>query len=265
MNALTCREVAAEIDLDAAGECDPALHAAIQRHLASCPDCARLHQEAQQLLGLLDLQFQEPDRLRRLHARLDTEGSSRPPRPWLLRFPRQAAALAALLLLMIGLNLTGRPGPVAVVPPEPQPQRDVMPAPQEAMAMKAARSIPEAVAALPPGKEVQPARGIRVWTTRSTQGTFFGRNIDLAAGELWVRLERGGGEQPERPFEVRTAAGVVMAAEGEFFVGLRPAAKTVYVKVSSGSVRLSSPLGSVEGQSGAVLWVQEHQPPAHTQ
>src|SRR5262249_2391012 len=153
------------------------------------------------------------DRLQRLHARL--EGSSRPARPWLLRFPRQAAALAALLLLMIGLNLTGRPSsPVAVVPPEPQPQMDPLPAAQEAMAPKAARAMPEPVAALTPGKEVQPARGVRVWTTRGTQGTIFGRHIDLTAGELWVRLERGAGEQPERPFEVRTAAGVVTAAEG---------------------------------------------------
>ena len=73
MTPLTCSEVEARLDLHAAGEGDETERAALERHLASCPKCRQAHHDARQLLALLDLQFQEPDRLARLQRRLDRE------------------------------------------------------------------------------------------------------------------------------------------------------------------------------------------------
>jgi hypothetical protein len=103
MTPLSCDEVRAQIDLYAAGEGDEPARAAIGRHLTRCPGCARAHEEAQQLLGLLDLRFQEPRRLERLRDRIEAEARPRPARARLIRFPRQLAALAAMLLLAVGV------------------------------------------------------------------------------------------------------------------------------------------------------------------
>jgi hypothetical protein len=103
MSPLTCPDVEARLDLYAADECDPPESEAIRRHLAHCPRCATACEEARQLVGLLDLRLQEPERLGRLEARLAAEEA---PRRRVLRFPvtaRRAAALAAMLLLNVAL------------------------------------------------------------------------------------------------------------------------------------------------------------------
>jgi ferric-dicitrate binding protein FerR (iron transport regulator) len=102
MSPLHCAEVEGRLDLYAAGECDAAEAGAIGRHLAACPRCATAYREARDLLALLDLRWQEPERLRRLAERLAAEEE---PRRLVRRFPpgvRRFAALAALLLLAVG-------------------------------------------------------------------------------------------------------------------------------------------------------------------
>jgi hypothetical protein len=113
MNPLTCPDVEARLDLFAADECDPAEAAAIRRHLADCPRCTAACGESRQLVGLLDLRFQEPERLRRLERRIAAEGQ---PRRRILSFPsglRHVAALAAMLLLTVGLTGWLTPGLVS--------------------------------------------------------------------------------------------------------------------------------------------------------
>jgi hypothetical protein len=102
MSPLTCPDVADRIDLYAAGECDAVEAEAIRRHLAQCPTCASACEESRQLIGLIELRLQEPERLRRLQARIAAEAE---PRRRVLRFPtafRRVAALAAMLLLAVG-------------------------------------------------------------------------------------------------------------------------------------------------------------------
>jgi hypothetical protein len=103
MSPLSCPDVDERIELYAADECEPAEAEAIRRHLAHCPRCAAACAEARQLVGLLDLRLQEPERLRRLEARLAREAQ---PRRRVLRFPgtlRRVVSLAAMLLLTVGL------------------------------------------------------------------------------------------------------------------------------------------------------------------
>jgi hypothetical protein len=104
MSPLTCPEVEARLDLYAADECDAAEAEAVRRHLAHCPRCATAFAEARQLMGLLDLRWQEPERLRRLEEHITAEEA---PRRRVLRFPtglRHVASLAAMLLLTVGLT-----------------------------------------------------------------------------------------------------------------------------------------------------------------
>jgi hypothetical protein len=101
MSPLRCAEIEGRLDLYAAGECDAPEAGAIDRHLAACPRCATAYREARDLLALLDLRWQEPERLRRLTERLAAEEE---PRRVVRRFPsgvRRFAALAALLLLAV--------------------------------------------------------------------------------------------------------------------------------------------------------------------
>jgi hypothetical protein len=104
MKPLSCLEVLEQIELYATGECDETEKSAIRQHLAHCPACFRAEQEARAMLGLLDLRLQEPDRLRRLQARLCTE-EGRPRSVTLLPFARRIAAIAAMLLLAVGLSV----------------------------------------------------------------------------------------------------------------------------------------------------------------
>jgi len=102
MKSLHCPDVESRIELYAADECDAGEAEAIRRHLEHCPRCAATCAEARQLVGLVELRLQEPERLRRLEARLAAEVT---PRRQVLRFPsglRRVAALAAMLLLAVG-------------------------------------------------------------------------------------------------------------------------------------------------------------------
>jgi anti-sigma factor RsiW len=102
MSAITCLETEVLIELYAAGECDAAERRAVERHLAACPGCARAHEEARQTVGLLELRLREPEGLRRLHDRIESEAS---PRRSLRSAPRwqRTLAVAAMLLLTLGL------------------------------------------------------------------------------------------------------------------------------------------------------------------
>jgi hypothetical protein len=102
MSLPACHDIREQLDLYTARECDEAAARAVGEHLARCPDCARAHDQLRELLGLLDLHFQEPDRLRRLHDRLRAEDARRGVR----RQPvvRRVSALAALVLLTFTLS-----------------------------------------------------------------------------------------------------------------------------------------------------------------
>jgi hypothetical protein len=102
MSLLTCPEVEARLDLFVVGECDAAEAEIIRDHLAHCRRCGAVCEEARQVIGLLDLRLQEPERLRRLERRIAAEAE---PRRRVVRFPtklRRVVALAALLLLTVG-------------------------------------------------------------------------------------------------------------------------------------------------------------------
>jgi hypothetical protein len=113
MNAFTCDEATERLDLYAAGECDAAERAAVEGHLAGCPACAAEAAEARRLLGLLDQRFQEPERLRRLHDRLKAEARPKARASRALPWMQRAAALAAALLLALGLGVFFRVEPAA--------------------------------------------------------------------------------------------------------------------------------------------------------
>ncbi len=108
---MTCADVEARLDLYAANECNATEAEAIRRHLLRCPRCTAVYRAAQESIALLDLHFQEPERLRRLSERFDADEEPRR----VLRFPgglRQLGSLAAMLLLatMLALGLAPRFG-----------------------------------------------------------------------------------------------------------------------------------------------------------
>jgi hypothetical protein len=109
MIPMTCDQVAEQIDLHAAAECDAPTAGTIDRHLADCPSCTEKYAAARQLLGLLDLRLREPDLRRRLQARVQAEALRRRRRATVLPFVRRFSAVAALVLLTFGL--TNRLGP----------------------------------------------------------------------------------------------------------------------------------------------------------
>ena len=109
MTPITCADVAERLELYAADECDPPDREAVERHLAGCAACTAQVDETRRLLQLLDLRMQEPERLDRLHERLEAE--RRPRKRTVLPFLRRFAPLAALLLVSLGLTLfLERPG-----------------------------------------------------------------------------------------------------------------------------------------------------------
>jgi hypothetical protein len=113
MNAMTCAQMQEQLDLLAADACDPPTRAALESHLAGCPACAARFAESQRLIGLLDLKWNE-QAIKRLERRIEQQ--SRPPRRIVFLFVRRAAAVAALVLIAIGLILwlpswTGDPKP----------------------------------------------------------------------------------------------------------------------------------------------------------
>jgi hypothetical protein len=103
MIAMTCHEAQEQLDLLAAGECDRPTQQAIERHLATCRSCAASYAESQRLLGLLELHWNTagPQRLR---ERIEHEARRPRRRAVVLPFANRAAALAAMLLVMLGLS-----------------------------------------------------------------------------------------------------------------------------------------------------------------
>ncbi len=101
MDPQTCAQVQDDIELFAAGECDPATAALVSRHLAACPACARALEESRQMLGLLELRLREPDGLERLRDRLHAEERKR--RSARFVTVARVAAVAAVLLLIVGV------------------------------------------------------------------------------------------------------------------------------------------------------------------
>jgi hypothetical protein len=102
MNALTCSQVQGDIELFAAGECDPATSAAIEQHTASCAACAQALEESRHMLGLLTLRLAEPAALERLRQQIRVE-TKKHRRPTRMLFAARVAALAAALLVTVGL------------------------------------------------------------------------------------------------------------------------------------------------------------------
>jgi hypothetical protein len=108
MNVLTCGQVDQLLDLYSTGDCAPEENKEVEDHLAACPSCAAALARSNQLLGLLDLHYQMPDRLSRLQERLRRE-------PLVRRHPykaigRRVLALAALFLVTLGLSGLLMPG-----------------------------------------------------------------------------------------------------------------------------------------------------------
>jgi hypothetical protein len=109
MNAMSCHEVEEQLDLLAAGECDPPTRLAVEQHLEHCPACSASYADSRRLHNLLDLNWNEagPPRLR---ERIEhsagvpaSAGRQLGRRLILSPFVRRAVAVAALLLLTVGL------------------------------------------------------------------------------------------------------------------------------------------------------------------
>jgi hypothetical protein len=255
MTPLTCAEVEARLDLHAAGEGGETERAALERHLAGCPTCRQAHDDARQLAALLDLHFQEPDRLARLHRRLTEDERPQRSAPRLLRFSRPLASLAALLLLAVGLVGLPRVQPAGVgVPPGP----GFAEAP-EMLAPTRARGFASAVRgnSLIAGTVVQAAPGGR-WQVVS------GTEIELSAGRLKVRFEPPYRSGTPPLLTVRTPAGVLATYAAAFTVTVdpRPAGRaTIQVRIEWGQAEVRNDRGRVTGGRGDVLQLREHESP----
>ncbi len=281
MNPLPCSEVEPQIDLFAAGECDEPTCSAIREHLAGCPRCAEAYRGAQQLLGLLDLRFQEAERLERLRQRLAAEQGPVVHRMTRMRvFLRRTGALAAMLLVAVGLFLWLRPGPPSKLPDKgggdlafqrpndfSQWSRTLLSNTQEARGEK---MMPKAVRAGAAGETVVWAAPGAKWRVRSS------RRIDLTAGKLFVRFLPVPG--PETPgFQVDTPVAIARTSGAAFFIQFKetpPAAVSrvdkgytkpvLSVTVASGRVQLTNATGKVTGSKGALLRAAAKEKPTKT-
>jgi hypothetical protein len=207
MSGWTCAEAEPHLELFAAGECDPATEAALGAHLAACPACAAAVRDAEQVVGLFTLRLGEPAGLRRLQARV--EAQDRRPRPVVVLFFSRAAAVAAALLVAVVLGLW--PGGVRPT----------------------ANTAEGVVAWASPGAK---------WNGSAEQRR---RQVDLKAGEVWVRAE------PSQEVEVRTPLGTARADRAEFLVAVAPGG--VDVTVRQGKATLATPKGDLTAHAGEVL------------
>jgi len=229
---MNCREVEEHIELFAAGECPPAIAVDVERHMATCAACRQCVAETRQLLALLDQRFHEPERLRRLQARLDAVDRRAP-----LRYRWLAAAAALLLAVGLGWWL-----------------------------------IPRLPTGQPPLVQKPALVGVVVvWASPGAQWqALTGRKIELSAGELWLRSSPVA--VALAPIEVVTPAGVATARGTEFIVAVRPPSakgdpemrlKTmVTVTVLGGLVGLTNALGTASGERGDVLAAEPGSAPA---
>jgi hypothetical protein len=91
-----------QLDLLAAGECEPETQRAIDAHLATCAACTAQLVESRRLIGLLTLDMDTAGP-RRLCERIERDNRRLSARPHILPFVRRLAAVAALLLISCGL------------------------------------------------------------------------------------------------------------------------------------------------------------------
>jgi hypothetical protein len=101
---MTCAEVEDQLDLLAAGECDPPTRQAVESHLEHCVRCAVSLAASQRLMALLDLHWNSAGK-QRLHARIEAEERKAQRRQGVLPFVRRYAAVAALVLVTLGMGI----------------------------------------------------------------------------------------------------------------------------------------------------------------
>jgi hypothetical protein len=104
MSEETCGEIEDRLDLLAAGECDAEEQRIVEAHLAQCERCAARFAESRRLAGLLNLHFKSGAPAR-LHERIEQESHRLRRRQVILPWVRLGAAIAAVLVLCIGLIL----------------------------------------------------------------------------------------------------------------------------------------------------------------
>jgi hypothetical protein len=221
MNALTCNQVQDDIELFAAEECDAPTRAAIQRHLAGCPACNAVLDEARQMLGLLTLRLREPAGLARLQQRLGAEARKRE-RPAIILFVGRVTAFAAVLLLTVGMYFWFSPA-----------GRDNGSGPPTTVAL------------------IQRVSPDTVYRVRSAN------EVELEHGEVYVALPA----QEKSAFVVATAAGSARAEATEFFVKVPRDEAAVQVNVVRGKVALSNTKGSTTVRPGETAAAQRDAAP----
>jgi hypothetical protein len=261
MTLLTCSEVEARLDLHAAGEGDETERTALEKHLASCASCRRAHHEARQVLALLDVQFQEPDRLERFERRLDQEERRQRSAPRILRFSRPVASLAAMLLLALGL---AGPLPSPVVRPQPAPFAE---APWAVESHASALLAPKSMVARGPGERDEPTlmRGLTVQPAKGSTWSIVSSNeIELRSGRFQVRFDPPyTSGKPSPPLTVKTDAAVLTTRAADFAVTVTSgrAGPKVEAFIQWGQVELRNDLGRSTGQRGEVLEARPREVP----
>jgi hypothetical protein len=298
MNPWTCTKVEEQIDLYAAGESDAAARQAIEQHVQDCRACAELCREARRLQGLLGLHFQAEGRLPQLLSRLEAELHKVPlKKARLTAFARTAAALAAMLLVVVGLfqwlGPDHSPGQGSLFARALDPRGWDVPSRKE-MADNWSRTVLEADASDPetkrvvrgnPDKRAQPGvpeaahfamrTEVTVWAAPGTRWKVLTpRQVELHSGRLLVDIPRSPDWTP--PFEVSTPAGVATARGAKLVIQFRPASvptgpkenqaqavvkPRVYVTVVDGQVQFANPRGAVAGSGGERLWAAENSAP----
>jgi hypothetical protein len=228
MKPLTCAEVAEQIDLYVADECEAEQKSAIARHVAVCPNCARAAEEAYELQGLLSLRLRERDNLATLRAHVERD-TVRARRPMILSLARRAAAVAAMLLVMVGsLALLGLW--------QPRPVRDE--GPQVAILWKSDDA------------EIRRAAPNR---------------LEIVSGQVHLEITPGTAKGSDAIIE--TPAGVAQAKESRLFVEVNPpsrdtpGAPSAAVLVLSGEVNFLNAKGKASVRSGQVLEAKKNAVP----
>jgi hypothetical protein len=141
MNAMTCAQVQDQLDLLAAGECEPSTRTEVESHLNGCLACSAKYRESQRLIGLLNIHCNDRAIERLLVRTSEISKKSeitQPRKPWILR-KSSWFAMAALVLLAIGLvwwlpNRNDQPIPqetqiALLVQPHERAKPDVAPGP----------------------------------------------------------------------------------------------------------------------------------------
>lgn len=160
MTPTDCERFDELLDLYAAGECDPGSASLVRAHLDDCPRCRESLRHSRELLGLLDLHFREEEALTRLGGELRRQARRDRPAPAHLKFVRPLAALAAMLLVFLGMGLWLDPGPGVRPPPALLEVSPVSFRPPPGVAMSQARA--HADRAVPGKKEGPPPITVEV-------------------------------------------------------------------------------------------------------